>query len=103
MNSSRAFAFAIAMAGLAPAHTASAAAAPACAVVELFTYEGCSSCPPTEALVTHLDLDARSRGRRVFHLESHFDYWDGLGWRDPYSSAAASARQRGYAGLLGLE
>src|SRR5258708_6233990 len=87
-----------ASAGPAPASTG-----PPCAVVELFTSEGCSSCPPADALLAQIEADARATGQRVFPLEFHVDYWDNLGWRDPYSSAAATDRQRQYPDRLGLD
>jgi len=73
------------------------------AVIELFTSEGCSSCPPADALLTRIEDDAHATGQAVFPLEFHVDYWDSQGWRDPYSSAAATDRQRQYAARLGLE
>jgi hypothetical protein len=64
-------------------------------LVELFTSEGCSSCPPADAAVAKL-----AQGNVVL-LAHHVDYWDRLGWPDPFSSAAATARQRSYAPLGG--
>jgi len=65
------------------------------AVVELFTSEGCSSCPPADALVARVQKE--SAGKPVYILAYHVDYWDRLGWKDAFSEAAYSARQRQYA------
>jgi hypothetical protein len=67
-------------------------------LVELFTSQGCSSCPPADALLRSL---ARRPG--VFALAWHVDYWDRLGWKDRFSSADATHRQYGYARRLGLD
>jgi hypothetical protein len=69
------------------------------AVVELFTSEGCSSCPPADAVLAEL---AEGTDRRVFALAFHVDYWDELGWPDRFASPDSTARQREYARALGL-
>ncbi len=70
-------------------------------VVELFTSQGCSSCPPAEALIHDIAGDAKLRGH-VIPLAFHVDYWDRLGWRDPFSSAEWSQRQVRYANTMRL-
>lgn len=64
-------------------------------VVELFTSQGCSSCPPADALLGRL---ARQPG--VIALAWHVDYWNHLGWRDKFASSEATSRQQAYAGQL---
>lgn len=66
------------------------------AVVELFTSQGCSSCPPADALLGEL-----AQREDVVALGFHISYWDGLGWKDPLSSPRWTDRQRAYAARLG--
>ena len=66
-------------------------------VVELFTSQGCSSCPPAEALLGEL-----ARRDNLIALAFHVDYWDSLGWRDRFASAESTERQARYVAALGL-
>ena len=67
-------------------------------VLELFTSQGCSSCPPADALLGQL-----AKRPNVIALAWHIDYWNHLGWRDPFASRAATARQQAYARQIGSD
>jgi hypothetical protein len=71
------------------------------AVIELFTSEGCSSCPPADALVAKIQKE--SRDKPVYILAYHVDYWNRLGWKDQFSNPEYSKRQNEYASYLHLK
>ena len=71
------------------------------AVVELFTSQGCNSCPPADVALREIAASAKRDDSNVYVLSFHVDYWNRLGWNDPYSSALASYRQRAYARASG--
>ncbi len=83
---------------LAAAIAPAARAAPKTVVLELFTSQGCSSCPPADALLGQL-----ARRSDVIALAWHVDYWNNLGWRDRFATSTATARQKAYARQLGSQ
>src|SRR5690349_21565913 len=70
------------------------------AVVELFTSEGCSSCPPADALVEKIQQD--NFNSQIYILAYHVDYWNHQGWKDRFSDREYSNRQRQYASWLNI-
>ena len=72
-------------------------------IVELFTSQGCSSCPPADQVLMQLDRERVVSGAPVIALSQHVDYWNQLGWRDPYSSAQFSQRQGEYSEAFGRD
>jgi len=79
-------------------HTRAASATPV--LVELFTSEGCESCPPADDLLAKFVAAQPIENARIVALGEHVDYWDQLGWKDRFSSAAFTNRQQVYAGQL---
>jgi hypothetical protein len=71
-------------------------------VIELFTSEGCSSCPPADALLVELSRKTPPSGTKLILLGEHVDYWNYIGWTDRFSSAQFSERQNTYARQLHL-
>lgn len=85
---------------IAPSSSPVSATAPF-AVVELYTSEGCNSCPPADAALAEWVATSREHDARVFPIAFHVDYWDALGWPDPYADPRHTSRQRSYASAFG--
>ena len=69
-------------------------------VLELYTSQGCYSCPPADRLLAKLGDEANAHGRLLVPLAFHVDYWNYIGWKDPFSSKKWTARQRDYGRVL---
>ena len=87
----------------AAAQTANPERPASAAIVELFTCEGCLSCPPADALLRQINLKQTSAGQLIIGISEHVTYWNNLGWKDPYSSPEFTERQEVYATRLSPE
>ncbi|MBW4028627.1 MAG: DUF1223 domain-containing protein [Acidobacteria bacterium] len=79
------------------------AAYPSAVLVELFTSEGCSSCPPADELLRQINGHKTAGGQLIVGISEHVSYWNGLGWKDPFSADIYTHRQNDYATHFGLE
>jgi hypothetical protein len=91
------------IAGMALPGDAQTAGAGTPVLVELFTSEGCSDCPPADALLERLDKEQSIAGMHAIVLSEHVTYWDRQGWRDPFSMDEMTERQQVYSARFGLK
>ena len=99
-----AFAFYPPAAALAQTHTpAIPSAHPSVVLVELFTSEGCSDCPPADELLRQVSGHTTAKGQVIVGISEHVSYWNGLGWKDPFSSDLYTNRQHDYGTHFGLD
>jgi len=92
---------ALSAAAILPAQAPSAK--PSVVLVELFTSEGCSSCPPADALLRQIDHTQTSAGQLIVGISEHVTYWNSLGWQDPFSSSIYTDRQNSYGQRFNLD
>lgn len=83
--------------------TGSTADKPKVVLVELFTSEGCSSCPPADALLRQINGTQTNAGQLIVGISEHVTYWNSLGWSDPFSSDVYTGRQNAYGQRFGLD
>jgi hypothetical protein len=81
----------------------SQATKPSVVLVELFTSEGCSSCPPADALLRQIDHTQTSSGQLIVGISEHVTYWNSLGWQDPFSSSIYPDRPNAYGQRFNLD